>query len=200
MNDSDASGSAENFGPSPYFIGGAALETPFFWAGVLLGVFQYSSDARFWLWRSVSLGFLQREVVAFYYWLEALRYSLPGALVGLSVLYGLLRYGTSSYKLDSVGDLIVNTGLGGFGTKGGPFDEFQRTIPVAVVGEVNVRRNPIQFLFRTGTLFVTYRDLNADSHGHKGSETIELPYILKPEQVRDRIMSVSRVHAARFIV
>jgi hypothetical protein len=189
-------GESVHFGPSPYFVGGAALNTPFFWLGGALLGFRYSANIRLWVWKAATFGFLQQQIEHFYYWLPPM---VAPVLLFLAILYGLVRYWSSSYSLDSVGDLIINTGLGGLGTKGGPFDEFQRTIPVAVVGEVNIRRNPIQFLFRTGTLFVTYRDLNADSHGHKGSETVELPYILKPEWVRDMIMSRSQVHSAKFI-
>ena len=152
------------------------------------------------VWQIAYFDPAQHAIVAFYYWLKAFPVPLSAVVLGVALLYGIIRYASSSYTLNTDGDLIINTGILGIGTRMGPFVEFQLTIPTAVIGEVDISRNPIQFLFRTGTLSVTYRELDIDQHGHKGSEVIILPFILKSEKARDALMASSQVHNARFIV
>ena len=188
------------FGPSLYYIPGIMFYCPLSWIALFVQLFRSWPTFRLHVWQLAYLDPARHGVVAFYYWLKAFPVPLSAVLLGLALLYGIIRYASSSYTLNTDGDLIINTGLLGIGTRMGPFIEFQLTIPAAVIGEVDISRNPIQFLFRTGTLSVTYRELDVDHRGHKGSEVIILPFILKPEKARDALMASSQVHNARFIV
>src|SRR5665213_1402491 len=160
------------FGPSPSYIPGTMSYCPLSCIALLVPLFRSWPTFRLLVWQIAYFDPAQHAIVAFYYWLKAFPVPLSAVVLGVALLYGIIRYASSSYTLNTDGDLIINTGILGIGTRMGPFVEFQLTIPTAVIGEVDISRNPIQFLFRTGTLSVTYRELDIDQHGHKGSEVI----------------------------
>lgn len=195
----EATSKSEAFGPSAYFVPGAALTSPLFWIGIALATFRFSPAFRVWVWKVASVGPLQNQVVAFYEWMKHAPVPVWSVFFGLAFFYGIVRWGTSSYRVTADGNLIVNTGLLGWRTPRGPATEYQDTIALATIADVNISRNPIQFLCGTGSLDITFGELSAAGYGRVG-RTIRLNYIAEPERIRDLLMGASQIHNAHFIM
>lgn len=186
-----------SFGPNLFYIGGTILACPFTWLAGIEALFHYSIVARTLLWQAAGLIGANEKVLQFLYWLRMKPIPLWIVLLLVAAIYSIIRFSTSSFRITGSGDLMVNTGLLGLKTTGGPFVCYDNTIPAELIVDVNVSRNLIQLVLGTGTLVVSFSEFIGRS---TVTMTIRLPYVNDPEVLRKKLMSRSGVKNARYYV
>lgn len=184
-----------NFGPSPYFTLGAFIGSPLTWLGVVAFIICHSILVRSALWRGAESVGLGEQMLTVLRWIVQRRIPLHYILFIFGLLHGYIRYMTTEYRIAENGDLVISSGLLSFFGPRGPFVVFEDGIAGRLVTDVNVTRNPVQMLFGTGTLVLTYIELI-------GSKRIgrvkHVPFVPSVERNAALIRERSGVQGARF--
>ncbi len=187
-------------GPSCFYVPGSMLAFPLTWLGVLLTFFRFSPAFRLWLWNAVGFVSGQRALIDLYRWMKGTPIPVWLALLVVGLLYGVIRYVSSSYVVNyRVGEFMVSTGWFAFRSPGGLFRSYHDSILLPLIADVNHSVNPLQLLFGTGTLKVTFCELDANKRHDKEFRTIYLPFIPHAKKAAELLKLQSSVHGARFI-